>query len=53
MTIAEQLRQEGRQEGQEFVATQMLLRGMSLNEVAELTQLSIDRLKALQDQQKH
>lgn len=40
-------RKEGREEGLEEVAKRMLTCGMKIEQIAELTQLSIDRIKTL------
>jgi hypothetical protein len=55
MTIAEQLRQEGlekglekgRQEGRQEIARKLLARGLSVTDVAELTGLPVDEVRAL------
>ena len=41
-------RQEGRQDGQRKVVLAMLRKGMSTEQVAELTDLTIERVLALQ-----
>ena len=41
-------REEGRAEGREEVAKRMLAHGMEIEQIAEITQLSIDKIKSLQ-----
>ena len=41
-------REEGREEGRAEVAKRMLAHGMEREQIAEITQLSIDKIKSLQ-----
>ena len=41
-------REEGREEGRAEVAKRMLAHGMEIEQIAEITQLSIDKIKSLQ-----
>lgn len=48
----ERSRREGRQELQQEIALKMLSQGYSINAIAEITNLSIDEIQALQSQQR-